>query len=167
MSPRKKVSQHFLSPRNVSPVDPQIHVQNIWANPPNMVVSLIFHPRDIHHSVTGSTNSLVLVHLIKLQAGRVSDIRVDRIISLNSLVLSHPRRGNAGHHSRLRHWNCWTHTLNGTHTPQVRRQKGPNEILIKYSILKLPQRTHLVRCILVYFNGHSVLSSVSCYMVSR
>jgi hypothetical protein len=74
--------------------------------------------------LTGSTNSLVLVHLIKLQAGRVSDIRVDRIISLNSLVLSHPRRGNAGPHSHLRHWNYWMHTLNGTHIPQVRRWKA-------------------------------------------
>jgi hypothetical protein len=116
-----------------------------------------FHPRDIPLSVTGSINSLVLVHLIKLQAGRVSDTRVDRIISLNSLVLSHPRRGNAGHRSHLRHWNCWMHTLNGTHIPQVRRHKGPNNVLIKCRILKPLQPNNLVWCISKWCQAESEL----------
>lgn len=72
------------------------------------------------HSIALHTDFFILVHLIKLQAGRVSDIRVGRTTSLNSLVLSPQRRGNAGHHSHLRHWNCSTHTLNGTHIPQVK-----------------------------------------------
>jgi len=60
----------------------------------------------------------------KTTVGRVPDIRVGRITSLSLLVLSHPRRENAGHHSHLRHWSCWMRTLNGTHIPQVRIRTG-------------------------------------------
>jgi len=106
----------------------------------------------IHFSI------LVSVHLIKLQGGHVSDIRVDKIISLNSLVLNHPRRGNAGHLSHLRHWSCSTRTLNGTRIPQVWRPKAPNSILTtSFRILKLLQLNHLVLCIPCHCNRHFIM----------
>ena len=110
---------------------PSVPVQHICASSPHMVdwSSITQQMHCIGLPITFFVASNITT------SGHVADIRVGRITSLSLLVLSHPRRGNAGHHSHPRHWSCWTRTLNGTHIPQVRIRKGPSSSVTGYRIL--------------------------------
>ena len=116
MTPGEGVCQDFLDIISLSSSLPWTLIQHICASSPYMV--------DLS-SITQCMHSLGLIVILfvasdKTTSGHVADIRVGRITSLSLLVLSHPRRENAGRHSHLRHWSCLMRTLNGTHIPQVR-----------------------------------------------
>jgi hypothetical protein len=115
MTPGEGACQDFLDFKSLS--------SSCTVDPYSTCLSQLTYMVDLS-SVTQQIHSLGLIVTLfgasdKTTVGRVADIRVGRITSLSLLVLSHPRRENAGRHSHLRHWSCWMRTLNGTHIPQV------------------------------------------------